>query len=108
MDTSTCAAAINPSHFHRQGTEELERPLAGATARRVRADHRHDEQRADDDGIRPVLSCYDASVHFRHFSGPIAGRRLPTGADVFLAPHPDTVDHDLSTRLRNRPADAAW
>jgi hypothetical protein len=65
-------------------------------------------QDADDDGLWNDFSRYNASVDFRNFTGSIAGKRLPAGAEVSLAPELDAADRDLGLRLRNRPADAPW
>ncbi|MFF0451311.1 hypothetical protein ACFYT4_33910 [Streptomyces sp. NPDC004609] len=108
MDTSTCAAAINPSHFHRHGADEFERFLAGAAARAEPALIIVTMGNADDDGVRSVLSHYDAGVDFRDFTGSIAGKRRPAGTDISLAPDLDAADRDLGLRLRNRPTDAPW
>jgi hypothetical protein len=108
MDTSTCAAAINPSHFASRGADEFERFLSGAASRGEPALIIATMGNADDDGLRNVFSRYNASVHFRHFTGSIAGKRLPAGADISLAPDLDAADRDLGLRLRNRPADAPW
>jgi hypothetical protein len=64
---------------------------------------------ADDDGIRGnIFSRYDTRVDFLNFTGSIAGKRLPAGADISLAPDLDATDRDLGLRLRNRPAGAPW
>jgi hypothetical protein len=69
MDTSTCAVAINPSHFHNRGADEFERFLAGAASRGEPALIIATMGNADDDGHRSVFGPYTASVHFRNFTG---------------------------------------
>ncbi|MEU8718367.1 hypothetical protein [Streptomyces sp. NPDC048663] len=109
MDTSTCAAAINPSHFHNRGADEFERFLSGAALRGEPALIIATMGNADDNGLRRnIFSRYDARVEFRNFTGSIAGKRLLAGAQVSLAPDLDAADRDLGLRLRNRPADAPW
>ncbi|MGW1617685.1 hypothetical protein [Streptomyces sp. NPDC002172] len=108
MDTSTCAAAINPSHFYNRGADEFDRFLAGADSRGEPALIIATMGKADDDGHRSIFGSYTASVHFRNFAGSIGGKRLPAGADISLAPDLDAADRDLGLRLLNRPADAPW
>ncbi|MFI1488056.1 hypothetical protein [Streptomyces sp. NPDC020747] len=110
MDTSACAVAINPSHFASRGADEFERFLSGAASRGEPALIIATMGNADDDGPWNVFDRYDASVHFPKFTGAIAGKRLPVGADISLAPDLDAADRDLGLRLRlrNRPADAPW
>lgn len=108
MDTSTCAAAINPSHFAGHGADEFERFLSGTASRGEPALIVATMGNAEDDGLRNVFSRHNASVHFRHFTGSIVGKRLPAGAEVALAPDLDAADRDLGLRLRNRQADAPW
>lgn len=108
MDTSTCAVAINPSHFHNRGADEFERFLTGAASRGEPALIIATLGNADDDGRRSIFGPYTASIHFRNFTGSIGGKRLPTGADISLAPDLDAADRDLGLRLLNRPAGAPW
>ncbi|WP_225859591.1 hypothetical protein [Streptomyces albicerus] len=108
MDTSTCAAAINPSHFASRGADEFERFLSGAASRGEPALIIATMGNVNDAGLRNVFSRYNARVDFPHFTGSIAGKRLPAGAEVSLAPDLDAADRDLGLRLRNRPADAPW
>jgi hypothetical protein len=108
QDTSTCAAAINPSQFHNNGADELARFLAGATARDETALIIATLGNVDDDRARSPLSEYDAGVTFPGFNGSIAGKRLPGRTPVSLAKDLDDADRDLGLRLRNRPADAPW
>ncbi|MGW2515166.1 hypothetical protein ACWC0A_38565 [Streptomyces scopuliridis] len=108
MDTSSCAAAINPNHFASGGADEFDRFLSGAALRGEPALIIATMGNAKDDGRRNVFSHYNASVHFPKFTGLIAGKRLPAGADISLAPDLDAADRDLGLRLRNRPASAPW
>ncbi|MFF7127269.1 hypothetical protein [Streptomyces sp. NPDC008240] len=110
MDTSTCAAAINPSHFAGNGAEEFDRFLSGAASRGEPALIIATMGTADDDDdrVRSVFGRPGGRVDFRHFTGAIVGKRLLAGAEVSLAPGLDAADHDLGLRLRNRPASAPW
>jgi hypothetical protein len=108
MDTSTCAAAINPSHFAGRGSDEFERFLSGAASRGEPALIIATMGNANDDGPRNIFSRYNASVHFPNFTGSIVGKPLPAGADISLASDLDAADRDLGLRLRNRQADAPW
>ncbi|SCF66228.1 hypothetical protein [Streptomyces sp. Ncost-T10-10d] len=108
MDTSTCAAAINPSHYFSRGADEFERFLSGAASRGEPALIIATMGNVSDAGRRNVFSPYNASVDFHNFTGSIAGKRLLAGAEVSLAPDLDAADRDLGLRLRNRPADAPW
>lgn len=110
QDTSTCAAAINPSHFSGRGADEFDRFLSGAASRREPALIIATMGNVDDDndGVRSVFGRPGGRVDFRHFTGSIAGKRLLAGAEVSLAPDLDAADRDLGLRLRNRPANAPW
>jgi hypothetical protein len=110
MDTSTCAAAINPSHFSGHGADEFDRFLSGAASRGEPALIIATMGTADDDNdrVRSVFGRPGGRVDFRHFTGAIVGERLLAGAEVFLCPGLDAADRDLGLRLLNRPADAPW
>ncbi|GGX82049.1 hypothetical protein [Streptomyces fructofermentans] len=109
MDTSTCAAAINPSRLYNRGADEFDRFLSGAASRGEPALIIATMGNEDDGGLRRnIFSRYDASVDFLNFTGSIAGKRLLAGAEVSLAPGLDAADRDLGLRLQNRPAGAPW
>ncbi|MFD7900569.1 hypothetical protein [Streptomyces sp. NPDC059743] len=110
MDTSTCAAAINPSHFSGHGADEFDRFLPGAALRGEPALIIATMGTADDDNdrVRSVFGRPGGRVDFRHFTGAIVGERLLAGAEVSLCPGLDAADRDLGLRLLNRPADAPW
>ncbi|MFB6931258.1 hypothetical protein [Streptomyces chartreusis] len=108
MDTSTCVAAINPSHFATRGADEFQRFLAGTTSRGEPALIIATMGNVNDTGLWNVFGRYNARVDFPQFTGSIAGKRLPEGAEVSLAPDLDAADRDLGLRLSNRPADALW
>jgi hypothetical protein len=108
MDTSDCPAALEPSHFHSQGADELARFLAGARQRREPALVVSAIGAATDDTPRRVLSHFDDSVSLGTFFTRAAGRRLPTGTRPTIAPDLDPADRDLALRLLARPADAPW
>ncbi|MCT9010494.1 hypothetical protein [Streptomyces rhizosphaerihabitans] len=93
MDTSTCAVAINPSHFHNRGADEFDRFLSGAALRGEPALIIATMGNADDNGLRRnIFSRYDTRVDFLNFTGSIAGKRLLAGAEVSLAPDLDAAD----------------
>ncbi|MGM7441983.1 hypothetical protein ACWEQ5_32725 [Streptomyces griseoincarnatus] len=110
MDTSTCAAAINPSHFSGHGADEFNRFLSGAASRGEPALIIATMGTADDDDDRrrSVFGPPGGRVDFHRFTGAIVGERLLAGAEVSLAPGLDAADRDLGKRLLNRPADAPW
>ncbi|MFE6522290.1 hypothetical protein [Streptomyces sp. NPDC057794] len=110
MDTSTCAAAINPSHFSGHGADEYVRFLSGAASRGEPALIIATMGTADDDEdrLRSVFGRPGGRVDFRHFNGAIVGERLLEGAEVSLVPDLDAADRDLGLRLLNRPASAPW
>lgn len=107
METSDCAAALEPGFFHNQGASERDRYIAGARNRGetavlistigdVSSTHRN------------VFSTYDASLSLFLESGSVGGRRLPAGAEVSVAGNLNRADRDLALRLKNRPPGAWW
>jgi len=108
METSDCAAALDPSMVHGRGADELQRFLAGASGRQEPALVIATIGDAEDDFPRSVLSRYDASVHLPGLRCSISGRRLPAGSRPALAPELSPADRDLGLRLLNRPPDAPW
>ncbi|MFF0793730.1 hypothetical protein [Streptomyces spiralis] len=108
MDTSTCVAAINPSHFHGRGADEFTRFLDGAASRGETA---LIIATIGNTTREPRLSVFGgdvASVYFRGFAGSIVGKRLGTGSEITLAPGLDPVDQDLALRIRNSSGDGPW
>jgi hypothetical protein len=106
METSACAAAINPSIFHNHGADELQRFLAGSKGRDEVAvlisTIRDDEQRSSFFGS-------GGNIALPGMTGFIAGRRLGNGAHVSLAAGASGADRDLGMRLRSsRPQEAPW
>src|SRR5574341_2116917 len=108
METSDCAAALNPSIFHRHGADELQRFLAGARSRQEPALVIATIGDAGDAFPRSVLSRYDASVHLPGLRCSINGRRLPAGSRPTLAAELSAADRDLGLRLLSRPSAAPW
>jgi len=108
METSDCAAALDPSVFYGRGADELERFLAGVRGRDETALVIATVGDADDDSSRSVLSQNDTSVILPGVRNLINGRRLPGGTRPALAADLDPPDRDLGKRLLNRPADAPW
>jgi hypothetical protein len=110
MDTSTCAAAINPSQISGHGADEFERFLSGAASHGEPALIIATMGTADEDDDRgwSVFGPPGGRVDFPHLTGAIVGKRLLAGAQISLAPDLDAADSDLARRLLNRPADAPW
>jgi hypothetical protein len=109
METSDCAAALDPSIYHNRGASELERFLTGAAARNETALIIATIGDVDDHRPRPLMATADATVSLPGVEEYIAGARLPDGALASLASDLGTADRDLGLRLLNgRPADAPW
>lgn len=108
MESSDCAAAIDPSIFHNGGATELDRFLAGTKARDelgliiVRIGD------ANDDTMRSPLAAADASILLPESEGSISGVRLPARSRLSLAADLGRADKDLGLRLLNRPDGAPW
>lgn len=108
METSDCAVAIEPGHFHGHGDAERDRFLA-ATARRgelallisVMGD-------VDDDAPHSVLFSGDASVSVGDIFTSVSGRRLPAGSRPTIVPDLSAADRDLAIRLLTRAPDSPW
>ncbi len=76
METSDCAAALDPSVFHSHGADEWQRFLAGAGGRHETALVIATVGNAEDDSPRSVLSRYDASVNLPDDYSTAYPRRL--------------------------------
>jgi hypothetical protein len=109
MDTSDCAAALEPSVFHDQGAVELERFLSGAASRHEIALVVATIGDVEDRQRRSLLATADSSMSLPGDQGCISGARLPEGAVASLATGLGTADRDLGLRLMNgRPPHAPW
>ena len=108
METSDCAAALEPSIFHGHGATELQRFFAGAGARHETALIVATIGDVNDDSPRSPLATADASVSLPELRGTISGIRLPSGGRPSLAAELSPADRDLGLRLLNRPDDAPW
>jgi hypothetical protein len=109
MESSDCAAALEPSAFHNRGASELGRFLAGASARSETALIVATIGNPDDDSPRHPLTTADYSITLPGVRGAITGTRLPLGGlRPSLATELSRADRDLGLRLLNRPADAPW
>jgi hypothetical protein len=84
VESSACAAALNPGIYHRDGARERDRYIAGAARRGETAVLVSTIGNADGTHRSP-LSVYDASVFLSLESGSVCGRRLPQGATIGLA-----------------------
>jgi len=108
METSDCAAALEPNIFRTGGESELERFMSGAAGRGETALIVATIGDAGDDTPRSPLATADASISLPAFQGTIDGSRLPSGARPSPAGGLSQADRDLALRLLNRPADAPW
>jgi hypothetical protein len=79
MESSDCAVAIEPGHFHNHGADERQRFLAGARHRGEVALVVNIIGHGTDDNPGSVLSSYDASVTVGDINTNVGGRRLPAG-----------------------------
>ena len=107
MESSDCAAAVEPGIYHNRGAGERDRYIAGAARRGETAVL---ISTIGDAGstCRNPLSLYDASVSLSLESGSVCGRRLLSGATVSLADSLNRADRDLALRLKNRPPGVWW
>ena len=108
METSDCAAALQPSIFRGRGADELDRFLAGARRRRELALVVAVIGDARDDRPRGVLSRPDSSVNLSSTFTSVSGQRLPAGTRPEMASDLGSADRDLTLRLLTRPAHAPW
>jgi hypothetical protein len=108
MESSDCAAALEPSIFHGSGADELERFLAGADRRGEIALVICMIGDADDTDPRNVMVTQDASINLPMNNNQVAGRRSPSGTKPRLAEDLASADRDLALRLTHRPDDAPW
>jgi len=108
METSDCVAAVQPSTFHREGADEVERFFAGARQRGELALVLAVVGDAADERPRSVLSRSDASVQLSKMFTSVTGRRLPAGTRPTIAPGLGAADRDLAIRLLTRATDAPW
>jgi hypothetical protein len=77
METSDCAAALEPGYFAGRGDDERDRFLAGACRRGELALVVTVIGDLNDDGPRSVLSRYDSSVYLSNTFTSVTGQRLP-------------------------------
>ncbi len=108
METSDCAAALEPNIFHGRGASELERFLSGAASRNETALMVATIGDITDDAPGWPLGTADASIILPEVKGSISGTRLPSGARPSLATQLSPADRDLGLRLLNRFVDAPW
>ncbi len=109
MESSDCAAALDPSIYHDHGADELERFLAGARERDELALLITTMGNVNDDRPRPLGATADATISLPGVETYISGARLPASATISLADGLDAADRDLGLRLRNgRGPDAPW
>ncbi|MDZ5446831.1 hypothetical protein U2F26_29590 [Micromonospora sp. 4G57] len=108
METSDCAIAIEPGHYHNRGVAERDRFLAGAARRGELALVVAVIGDADGDELKRSLWSRDASVSVADMFTNVSGRRLPTGTRPEIAPDLSPADRDLAIRLLTRPTTAPW
>lgn len=107
MESSDCAAALEPGIYYNRGASEQDRYIAGAASRREMALLISTIGHTDPTRRNP-LSVYGASVSLSLESGSVCGRRLPSGATISLAGNLNRADRDLALRLKNRPPGVWW
>jgi hypothetical protein len=109
-ESSNCAAALEPSIFHNNGAEELDRYLKGAAGREETALVVAVIGDLGDEQPRHPFASADAALSLPGVEESIAGSRLPRGAEASLAPDLDAPDRDLGLRLLNqhRPDEVWW
>jgi hypothetical protein len=108
METSDCAAALQPGFFASHGADERKRFLAGARQRGELALVVAVIGDVEDDQPRSVLSSFDSSIHVSDTFTSINGRRLPDATSPEMGPDPGPADRDLALRLLNRPPGSPW
>jgi len=108
MESSDCAAALDPSIYHGHGADELERLLAGAHARDELALLITTMGNANDQRPRRLGATADAAISLPGTETNISGTRVPHGATISLADGLDATDRDLALRLRDKRADGPW
>jgi hypothetical protein len=107
MESSDCAAALEPGIYHSEGARDRDRYIAGAARRDEMAVLVSTIGNADSTRRNP-LSVYDASVSLSLESGAVCGQSLPQGATVGLAGDLNRADRDLALRIKNRPPNSWW
>lgn len=109
MESSDCAAALDPSIYHGHGADELKRFLAGAQARGELALLITTMGNVNDHSPRPLTATADASISLPDLETYISGARVPAAATISLADGLDATDRDLALRVRNeRASDGPW
>lgn len=108
MESSDCAAALEPSIFHNRGGTELTRFLEGTKARGEVAVLISTLGEIGADDARSPFGSADASILLPGASGSIGGRRMPEGIRPTLAEELSAAERDLGLRLLQRPTDAPW
>jgi hypothetical protein len=108
MESSDCAAALEPGFFHGRGADERDRFLAGASRRGEVALVVAAIGEANDSSPRNLLSRFDSSVNLSKTFTSVDGRRLPIGTQPMIAPGLSAADRDLAIRLLTRPSEAPW
>ena len=109
VETSDCAAALEPSIFTNHGGAELNRFLAGAASRDETAVVIATIGDVEDKQPRFPDQAGGDSVLLPGVQEQIVGVRLPKGSSASLAPHVNGADRDLGLRLLNsHPPNAPW
>jgi len=104
LDSSACAAAIDPCEYYGRGAEEWERFLQGA---RQRGETALVIATLVSHGKSAIPGGAEVSVRLPGDAGSVTGTRLPPGANPQLAPDLHPADKDLALRLSNMP-DVTW
>ena len=85
MESSDCAAALDPSIYHGRGADELKRFLAGARSRGELALLITTMGNVNDHSPRSLTATADASISLPDLESYISGARIPAGATISLA-----------------------
>ena len=108
METSDCAAALDPINYYNGGAEEQKRFFAGARARGETALVICTMGDAADTQPRRLGATADATIWIPDEDTAISGARLPSGAAVTLAENVTGIDRDLGLRLKNGNSEGVW
>lgn len=108
METSDCAAALDPRNYHNSGAEERDRFLAGTRTRGETALVIATMGDTDDIHPRMLGATADASISIPDLDTSISGAHLPSGATTTLAGGLAGADRDLGLRLQATNTGGHW
>lgn len=108
METSDCAAALDPRNYHNSGAEERDRFLAGTRTKGETALIIATMGDTEANQPRMLGVTADASISIPDLDTSISGAHLPSGATVTLASGLTGADRDLGLRLRTTNTAGHW